>query len=78
MIITSPSLTELIEELSPDARKSVRDFVEFLVAKQRSELAKQAETNGPAEGFFDLTGSIQDPTFVRPPQGETEERLSLE
>ena len=78
MIITSPSLTELIEELSPDARKSVRDFVEFLVTKQRSEKAKHTETNSPAEGFFDLAGSIQDPTFVRPPQGETEERLSLE
>ncbi len=78
MTTIDTSLLELIEELPPEARNEVRDFVEFLVAKQRRELVKRTDANGWPEGFFDLAGSITDPTFVRPPQGEVEERLPLE
>jgi hypothetical protein len=78
MTTTDTALIELIQELPQEARNEVRDFIEFLVAKRRRELARQAEANGWPEGFFDLAGSITDPTFVRPPQGETETRLLFE
>jgi hypothetical protein len=71
-------LVELIQELSPELRGQVRDFAEFLLAKQRREQDQQAASHGWPEGFFDLAGSITDPTFVRPPQGEPEARLPLE
>jgi hypothetical protein len=61
MTTTDTSLIELIEELPPEARNEVRDFVEFLIAKQRRELARQAEANGWPAGFFESTaGSIPD------------------
>lgn len=79
MTTIDTSLIELIEELPPEARNEVRYFVEFLVAKQRRELARQAEANGWPAGYFESTaGSITDPTFVRPPQGAPEARLPLE
>lgn len=78
MTTIDTSLIELIEELPAEARNEVRDFVEFLIAKQRRELAKRTDANGWPEGFFDLAGSISDPTFVRPPQGEAEARLPFE
>jgi hypothetical protein len=79
MTTIDTSLIELIEELPAEARNEVRDFVEFLIAKQRRELARQAEANGWPAGFFESTaGSITDPTFVRPPQGAPETRLPLE
>jgi hypothetical protein len=61
MTITDTSLIELIAELPPEARNEVRDFVEFLIAKQRRELARQAEANGwPAGAFENTAGSIPD------------------
>ena len=79
MTITEIPLIELIQELSPASREKVRDFVEFLIEKQRRKLAQQAEANGWPVGYFETTaGSITDPTFVRPPQGTPEERLPLE
>lgn len=75
---TEKPLIELVQELPPELHAQVRDFVEFLLAKQRRELAQRAAANGWPEGFFDLAGSITDPTFVRPPQGQTETRLPLE
>ena len=79
MTTTDTSLIELIQELSPASRDEVRDFVEFLIVKQRRELARQAEANGWPAGYFESTaGSITDPTFVRPPQGAPEVRLPLE
>ena len=61
MTTTETSLIELIQELSPASRDEVRDFVEFLVAKQRRELARQAEANGWPAGYFENTaGSIPD------------------
>ena len=61
MTTTDTSLIELIQELSPASRDEVRDFVEFLIAKQRRELAHQAEANGWPPGAFENTaGSIPD------------------
>jgi Protein of unknown function (DUF2281) len=61
MTTIDTSLIELIEELPSEARNEVRDFVEFLIAKQRRELARQAEANGWPPGVFENTaGSIPD------------------
>ena len=61
MTIIDASLIELIEELPAEARNEVRDFVEFLIAKQRRELARQAEANDWPPGVFEKTaGSIPD------------------
>lgn len=79
MTTAEKTLIELIQELPPALREEVRDFAEFLLARQRRELARQAEANGWPAGFFERTaGSISDPTFVRPPQGEAETRLPFE
>lgn len=79
MITTDKSLIELVEQLSPELRGEVRDFVEFLLAKQRRKQFHDTEANGWPEGFFErVAGSIADPTFERPPQGNTETRLPLE
>jgi hypothetical protein len=79
MTTTEKTLIELVRELPPGLHGEVRDFVEFLLEKQRRELTRRAEANGWPEGFFERTaGSITDPTFVRPPQGEPETRLPLE
>jgi len=73
------TLTEIVQELRAEQRDKVREFAEFLLAKQRRELAHQAAANGWPEGYFERTaGSITDPTFVRPPQPEAEIRLPLE
>lgn len=79
MTTAEKTLIELVQELPPALRAEVRDFAEFLLARERRALARQAEANGWPTGYFESTaGSITDPTFVRPPQGEAEERLSLE
>ena len=76
-IIEKP-LSDLLQELPPEQRAQVRDFAEFLLAKQRRELAQQAANGWPEDYFERTAGSITDPTFVRPPQGEAETRLLLE
>jgi hypothetical protein len=79
MTTTEKTLIELVRELPPALHSEVRDFVEFLLEKQRRELARHDTANGSSEDFFERTaGSITDPTFVRPPQGEPETRLPLE
>ena len=76
---TEPTLIEIVQELGAEQRDKVREFAEFLLAKQRRELAHQAAANGWPEGYFERTaGSITDPTFVRPPQGDVEARLPIE
>ena len=76
---TEKPLAELVQELAPELRNQVRDFAEFLLAKQHRELAQRTAANGWPEGYFERTaGSITDPTFVRPPQAEAETRLPLE
>jgi hypothetical protein len=39
---------------------------------------KQAEGKGWPPGYFELFGSIDDDTFVRPPQGEPPPPVELE
>lgn len=61
MTITEKTLIELVQELPPALRAEVRDFAEFLLSRQRRELARQAEANGWPEGFFESTaGAIPD------------------
>jgi hypothetical protein len=69
-------LAELVEALPPDLQSEVRDFVEFLLEKQRrAELERLAVANGwPVDFFAHTVASIDDPTFVRPPQGAAEQR----
>lgn len=69
-----------LRELPPDLLSEVEDFVEFLLEKRRrSELEQQAVAHGWPSGFFTRTaGAIDDPSFVRPPQGEPEDRTGLE
>lgn len=44
--ITKP-LTELVEELSPSSQRVVRDFVEFLLAKEPQKRQKSCVRIGP-------------------------------
>jgi hypothetical protein len=69
-------LEDKIRTLPIDLQREVEDFVEFLLHKQRRmELEQQAVAHGWTAGFFEQTaGSIDDPTFMRHPQGEPEER----
>ncbi len=69
------TLEDKINTLPNDLRREVEDFVEFLLQKQRrAELDQLAVAHGWPRGFVAQTaGSIDDPTFVRQPQGEPEE-----
>jgi hypothetical protein len=80
MAAEKQSLAELVEALPPELKSEVRDFVEFLLEKQRrAELERLAVANGwPATFFSHTIGSIDDPTFVRPPQEAAEARESFE
>jgi hypothetical protein len=61
MTTTEKTLVELMQELPPALREEVRQFAEFLLARQRRELARQAEANGWPEGYVESTaGSIPD------------------
>jgi hypothetical protein len=73
------TLEEKIQTLPHDLRLEVEDFVEFLLEKRRrAALEQQAVAHGWPAGFAQTAGSIDDPTFVRHPQGELEERAPLE
>lgn len=79
MTIDTATLEEKIRALPDDLRHQVEDFVEFLLEKRRrAELEELAVAHGWPPGFSKTAGSIDDPTFVRHPQGEHEERPSLE
>ena len=84
MTTTDTLLLELIQELSPASRDEVRDFVEFLIAKQRRELARQAGANGWPAGYFERTaGSIPDfpdrnARGIDPALDETADELRLD
>lgn len=80
MTHTARTLEHKIRQLPNSLQREVEDFVEFLLAKQRrAELEQRALTQGWPAGFFAQTaGSIDDPTFIRHPQGEPEERLTFE
>jgi hypothetical protein len=82
MTTQAPAMTleEKIRELDPELRREVEHFVEFMLDKQRrAEIERIAVAHGWPPGYFtNVIGSIDDPTFVRHPQGEYEQRESLE
>jgi hypothetical protein len=43
---------------------------EVLIVVQPKSAAPTSDARGWPPGYFDLAGSIDDETFVRPPQGE--------
>lgn len=80
MLLPDMTLEEKLRLLPGDLLHEVEDFVEFLLTKrQRAELEQTAVAQGWSPGFLAQTaGAIDDPTFIRHPQGEPEERPSLE
>ena len=73
------TLEEKIQTLPHELRREVEDFVEFLIEKRRrAALEQQAVMHGWPAGFAQTAGSIDDPTFVRHPQGKLEDRQPLE
>jgi hypothetical protein len=74
------TLEEKIRVLPSELQREVEDFVEFLLEKERrAELERTAVAHGWPAGFVSRTAaSIEDPTFLRHPQGQPEERASLE
>jgi len=77
MIQHDRTLEETIRALPADLRREVADFVEFLLAKRHwAELEQLAVAAGWPVGFIAQTaGAIADPTFVRQPQGDADERV---
>lgn len=51
---------------------------EVLVVVQPRALATTPEQRGWPPGYFELAGSIDDPTFERPPQGELPPPVELD
>ena len=51
---------------------------EVLVVVQPNEAGTTPEERGWPPGYFDLAGSIDDETFVRPPQGELPKPVELD
>lgn len=75
MITDEMTLETKIQTLPPDLRREVEDFVEFLLEKRRrAELEQIAVAHGWPPGFSRTAGSIDDPTFIRHPQGVYEQR----
>ncbi len=80
MTVIDSNLEQKIRLLPLELQREVEDFVEFLLVKQRrAELEQVGQSNAWPAGFFTQTaGVIDDPSFLRHPQGLPEERLSLE
>lgn len=74
------TLIELVQELPPELRAPLRDFVEFLLAKQRRELAQRAAAPGWLEGFFERTAAsrIAHDQAINPALDETRDELPLD
>ena len=51
---------------------------EVLVVVQPNEARTTPEERGWPPGYFDLAGSMDDETFVRPPQGELPKPVELD
>ncbi len=51
--MTARPLSELVEELPPDARREVRDFVEFLISKHGRASGKRLQQDwaGALRGY---------------------------
>ncbi len=54
------------------------EVVLVLQLKEALDKAKTPEECGWPPGYFDLAGSIDDETFVRPPQGEAPSPVELD
>ncbi|MEI8307699.1 MAG: DUF2281 domain-containing protein [Chloroflexales bacterium] len=79
MLTHEMALERKIQALPPDLRREVEDFIEFLLEKrQRVELEQLAVAHGWPPGFSQTAGSINDPSFVRHPQGDLEQREPME
>lgn len=78
--MATTSLEEKIRILPDELQREVEQYIEFLLIKRhRAELEALAAKNGwPANYFAETAGSITDPTFIRHPQGEFEEREPFE
>jgi hypothetical protein len=84
MTITEKSLAELIHELPPNLHGQVRDFVEFLLEKQRR--VEPPEARGWPSGYFERSaGSLpdfpdvdSDMSGIDPTLDETEEELRFD
>ncbi|MBS3933271.1 MAG: DUF2281 domain-containing protein [Truepera sp.] len=61
MSVPSRSLAELVEELPPDARAQVRDFVEFLLTKRKRSQGRTLRQNwaGALREHRDRYSSLQ-------------------
>jgi hypothetical protein len=82
MATAEKTLSDLVRELPPEAQAEVRDFVEFLLQKQRRQSdtspATPAGQEWPPRFFEQTAGALaDDPTFTRPPQGDYEVRDRL-
>ena len=51
---------------------------DVIVVVQPTMAVNRPEERGWPPGYFDLAGSIDDESFVRPPQGELPKALELE
>ena len=82
MVSTDATLEEMIRTLPPDMRREVEDFVQFLLEKRRRDEREKQKViaHGWPPGFFEQTAGAlaDDPTFIRHPQGEYEERENFE
>jgi Protein of unknown function (DUF2281) len=79
MTTSERTLEAKIQSLPPDLRHEVEDFIEFLLEKRRrAELEQIAIAHGYPPGFSKTAGSIDDPTFLRHPQTEHQQREPFE
>ena len=78
-MLEAMTLEEKIRLLPGEQRREVEDFVEFLLKKpRRAELEGGAtERDWPLSFIAETAGRIDDPTFTRHTQDESEERLPL-
>lgn len=67
------------EELAQQAQRRA-ELAGLSLSRYLAELVKRdtANSTGWPEGYFDLFVPIEGAELVRPPQGEFEERLTLE
>jgi hypothetical protein len=82
MATAEKTLIDLVRELSPEAQAEVRDFVEFLLQKQRrtgdASPVAAAGQGWPPRFFEQTAGALAgDLTFTRPPQGDYDVRDPL-
>jgi len=73
------TLVAKIRALPPDLQHAVEKYIEVLLEqRRRAEREQIAVAHGWSPDFARTAGSIDDPTFVRHPQGEPEVREPFE